>query len=59
MAGWPATAGGWAVVGGWAQGGVKGWFRSMQSPADRLRDAESWPPWGLRRFDALLGIGLT
>ena len=38
MAGWPATAGGWAVVGGWVQGGVKGWFRSMQSPADRLRD---------------------
>ena len=40
-AGWPATAGGWAIVGSWAQGGVKGWFRSMQSPADRLAR-----PWG-------------
>ena len=28
-AGWPATAGGWVVVGGWTQGGVKGWFRSF------------------------------
>ena len=31
-AGWPATADGWAVVGGQEQGGVKGWFRSMAIP---------------------------
>lgn len=31
-AGWPATADGWAIVGGQEQGGVKGWFRSMAIP---------------------------
>ena len=31
-AGWPATAGAWVVAAAWAQGGVKGWFRSMAIP---------------------------
>lgn len=55
--GWPATGGAWAVVGGWAQGGAKGWFRSMQSPADGLASPGHWPPWGLRRLYALRGMG--
>ena len=44
VGGWVARHGwgGWAVVGGWEQGGVKGWFRSTQSPADSFRNAASW-----------------
>ena len=34
--GWPATGGRWAVVGGWEQGGVKGWYAPWQFPADGL-----------------------
>lgn len=30
--GWPATGGALVLVGGPEQGGVSGWFRSMQSP---------------------------
>lgn len=56
-AGWPATGEAWAVVGGWEQGGVRGWFRSMQSPADGLASSDSWPTWGLRRFDGLRAMG--
>jgi len=29
----------------------------MQSPAVRLASPDSWPPWGLRRFDGLRAIG--
>ena len=31
--GWPATGGARVVPDGWVQGGVRGWFRSMQFPA--------------------------
>lgn len=31
-AGWPATADSWVVVGGWTQGGISGWFRSLAIP---------------------------
>ncbi len=31
----------------------------MQSPADRLRRLGGCPPWGLRRCDALRGIGFS
>ena len=58
LAGWPATADGWAVVGGWAQGGVIGVFRSRQSPADRLARPGEWSPWGLRRSDGLRTMGI-
>ena len=34
--GWPATGGAWVVSDGWVQGGVKGWFRSMQFPVGGL-----------------------
>lgn len=43
-AGWPATADGWAVVGGQEQGGVRGWPAPSQFSADRLGRLESWPP---------------
>ena len=33
---WPATGGAWVVSDGWVQGGVKGWFRSMQFPVGGL-----------------------
>jgi len=31
--------------------------RSMQSPADGLARPGNWSPWGLRRSDALRGVG--
>ncbi len=55
---WPATGEAWARVGGWTEGGARGWLRSMQSLAGSLTSPASWPPWGLRRFHALRGIGL-
>ena len=45
--GWPATGGAWVVPGGWVQGGVKGWFRSMQFPAGGRVEARKLVPVGI------------
>ena len=56
-AGWPATAGGWAVVGGWEQGGVKGWFRSMAIPRRWTVGPWSVAPWELPSLVCPAGHG--
>ena len=44
---WPATGGAGVVPGGWVQGGVRGWFRSMQFPAGGLVGAWKLVPVGI------------
>ena len=45
--GWPATGGARVVPDGWVQGGVRGWFRSMQFPAGGRVEAWKLVPVGI------------
>ncbi len=47
VAGWPATVGGWEIVGGWEEGGVSGWFRSMAIPRRQVVEAWRLAPVGI------------
>ena len=44
---WPATGGAWVLAGKWVQGGVRGWFRSMQFPAGGRVEARKLVPVGI------------
>ena len=44
---WPATSGARVVPDGWVQGGVRGWFRSMQFPAGGRVEAWKLVPVGI------------
>ena len=57
-AGWPATGGRWAVVGGGTQGGEQGWFRSMAIPRWRFPEGTGWFPWELPSLSCPAGHGI-